>query len=237
MFDVFGQGWLKLHRKILKTDIFQKEEWLQLWVYCLCRANHKGTSHYAKGLAEPIKLKPGQFIAGQNEVKKALHSDVNASTIYIWMSKEFTKRGMLTYEVIKGRCTIWTVCNWARYQGPTKRKDKTDAKKENTKGEAGRNGQEEQCFPEIPAGLKAIWRDWENACREAGKPLTPTRVKYQLEKLAAHPPTTQMAMVKLAITNQWSDFFPLKTRKPNANTKRKLGPTPNQQFDEPAPPK
>lgn len=231
-----SQGWFKFWRKTLDTDVFRKAEWLQLWAYCLCRANHTTTTEYVKGIATPVRVKPGQFIAGQGEVKKALHSDKSKSTIFRWMAVEFVNRGMLTKKVLTGRCSIWTVCNWDQYQ--SKRKGKTNAKEEIQEVPAGTGGQEEKpVFPEIPAELEAIWKDWQAACGENGKPLTPTRVKYQLEKLEPHDTTTQLAMIRLAITNRWNDFFPITTkRKPNAHRSRKLGPTPLQQFDEPAPP-
>ena len=232
-----GHGWLKLFRKILDTDIFQKPEWVQLWVYCLCRANHTGASVYVAGLAEPVKLKPGQFIAGQSEIKKALHSDKTAATMYIWMNA-FVERGMLAKEVMSYRCTIWTVCNWARYQSPPTRKEKADAKIKTRQGpeEAGEQ-EEKQEVSEIPAWLEAVWKDWGEACREAGKPLSPTRVKYQLKKLQPYDHATQVEMVKLAITNRWNDFYPVNTkRKSNARSGTQLGPCPEQQYDEPAQP-
>ena len=38
---VDGNGWIMLYRKLIDNPIFLKPELLQLWVYCLLKANHK----------------------------------------------------------------------------------------------------------------------------------------------------------------------------------------------------
>jgi hypothetical protein len=57
------EGWIKLYRKSLKSAVFQSPRLLQVWCFCLLRANHKQTKILFEG--EEITLKPGQFITGR----------------------------------------------------------------------------------------------------------------------------------------------------------------------------
>lgn len=55
-------GWIKLHRKLLKNPIMQNAELLQLFVYCLLKANHDKSEFIFNGKMQ--KVERGSFITG-----------------------------------------------------------------------------------------------------------------------------------------------------------------------------
>ncbi|MCP3028789.1 DnaD domain-containing protein [Halobacillus sp. A5] len=104
------QGWLKLHRKILHSEIFDNEKMLKIFIYCLTKASHKNTE--SRVGRQKVQLEPGQFIFGRK--KAASELNMNESTVrdYLKMLKEddvITIHSTNKYSVI-------TVENWAIYQ-------------------------------------------------------------------------------------------------------------------------
>lgn len=67
-----------LYRKLLKNPIFNNPYLLQLWIYCLLRANHKAGEVMHN--FEVIKIKRGQFLTGRKVIAKDLNQ--NENTIY-----------------------------------------------------------------------------------------------------------------------------------------------------------
>ena len=107
-------GWVKLHRKILDSRVFLNKGLLKLWIYCLCRANHKknwvGIST-GRGEAE-VKVLPGQFIFGRKTVAEEL--EMSPSTLYDRMQK---LKGMKNINIqSNSHYSIVSICNWETYQ-------------------------------------------------------------------------------------------------------------------------
>lgn len=36
-----NEGWIKLHRKLLNSNVFKNEKLLKIWIWCLCKVTHK----------------------------------------------------------------------------------------------------------------------------------------------------------------------------------------------------
>jgi len=109
-----SEGWIKLHRKLLDSRVFANEGLLRLWLYCLCRANHKTTYVYiqtGKGNTE-VKVNAGEFIFGRNSVSKDLK--MNPSTLY----KRMKKLENIGNVNIKSNThySIVSICKWEVYQ-------------------------------------------------------------------------------------------------------------------------
>ena len=64
------EGWIKLYRKLIENPIFLKPELLQLFIYCLLKANHEAQKLIFNG--QEIEIKIGQFITGRNIIAKEL---------------------------------------------------------------------------------------------------------------------------------------------------------------------
>jgi hypothetical protein len=87
MDTVSDEGWIKLHRRIGRSAVFQNEGLLKVWIWCLIRANHKEEwvpISTGRGTTQ-VLVKRGQFIFGRKSAAKALKMD--ESTAYKRMQK------------------------------------------------------------------------------------------------------------------------------------------------------
>lgn len=111
-------GWIKLHRKLLDSQVFANEGLLKVWIYCLCRANHD-VSYVpittGKGTTE-VKVDKGQFIFGRKSSAKDL--GMNQSTLYKRL-KKLEKLGNCNTQS-NSHYTLVTICNWETYQDSKK---------------------------------------------------------------------------------------------------------------------
>lgn len=76
-------NWIKLHRKLMENPIFRQPELLQLFIYCILRANHKDTE-IIHGMTT-IKVERGEFVAGRFELAEFLNQ--NPNTVYKRLKK------------------------------------------------------------------------------------------------------------------------------------------------------
>lgn len=113
-------GWIKLHRKILKSLIFSSEKGLKIWVWCLLKAGHKENTFFLG--RQKINIKPGQFIMGSLKAKEELEMAV--ATIWYWLNI-LEKEGLA---VIKktNKYSIITIINWSKYQEAENRLNSND---------------------------------------------------------------------------------------------------------------
>lgn len=113
-------GWVKLHRAIVNSRVFQNEALLKVWIYCICRANH--TEKWAKvstgkGDTE-IKLLPGQFIFGREKAAQELR--MKPSSVRNRMEK-LNNIGNLDMQA-DSQYSIVSICNWESYQNAENKK-------------------------------------------------------------------------------------------------------------------
>ncbi|KKL47315.1 hypothetical protein LCGC14_2336750, partial [marine sediment metagenome] len=107
-------GWVKLHRKTLKSRVFRNAELLKLWVYCLCRANHEEQwveVRTGKGVTE-VLIKPGQFIYGRLQTARQLST--SPSSVRNRMVKLESMQNLVVEP--DTHYSIVTICNWETYQ-------------------------------------------------------------------------------------------------------------------------
>lgn len=107
-------GYIKLYRQLLGSQVFANEGLLKVWVYCLLKASHKEqwvTIKTGRGETE-IKVGVGQFIFGRDVAAKEL--GMKPSSVRNRMQK-LEKVGNLDIEV-DTHYSVVTVCNWDNYQ-------------------------------------------------------------------------------------------------------------------------
>jgi len=104
------QGWIKVHRKMLHSDIFQNEKLLKVFMYCLLKATHKERKQLI-GL-QTVELEPGQFVFGRKKASEELN--MNESTVYKYM-KFLESQKTITMNS-NNKFTIVTVGKWHDYQ-------------------------------------------------------------------------------------------------------------------------
>ena len=74
-------GWIKLHRKILDSAVFDNPDLLKVWIWCLLKATHDDYTQLV-GL-KVVELTKGQFITGR--FKGAEELKLNPSTFYKYL--------------------------------------------------------------------------------------------------------------------------------------------------------
>ena len=111
------EGWIKLHRKLLKSDVFENEKLLKMFVWCLIRASRKEREIIVG--ATKVNLLPGQFVTGRR--KAAVELDMKESTVNSYL-KRLEKMQMITLKS-NNAFTIVTIDNYSVYQGELENDD------------------------------------------------------------------------------------------------------------------
>ena len=115
------QGWIKLHRQLLESTVFDNERLLKLWVWCLLKATHR--EHDQLVGRRTVKLQPGQFIFGRK--KAALALGYPESTVWEYMQL-LQSMGNVNIKS-NNKYSVVTLTQWALYQSDEPDSDsKTD---------------------------------------------------------------------------------------------------------------
>ena len=121
------KGWIKVHRSLLLSDIFQNEKLLKVFMYCLLKASHQ--EHEVLVGLRQVKLQPGQFVFGR---KKAAHElDMKESTVWKYMKVLEGIRSITLNS--NNKFTLVTVDNWGFYQFDEGEKEQQNNNKITTK--------------------------------------------------------------------------------------------------------
>jgi len=104
------QGWIKVYRKLIDNPIFLKPELLQLFLFCLLKANHEPGRVIFGG--NEIIVNNGQFITGRFELATALRC--NSNTVYKRL-QTLRKMGVINTKS-NNKNTLVTIVNWEAYQ-------------------------------------------------------------------------------------------------------------------------
>ncbi|MCM8900573.1 DnaD domain protein [Caldicoprobacter algeriensis] len=106
-----GQGWIKLHRKLLDNPVVCKDaDYLAVWVYLLLNATHSNYKDMFKG--KPIVLKPGQLITG----RKAIASFLNISESKVQRILNAFEQAQQIEQQASNKNRLITILNWHLYQ-------------------------------------------------------------------------------------------------------------------------
>jgi hypothetical protein len=109
------EGWIKLFRKSINSQVFQSEGLWKVWTWCLLKANHEDRwipVKTGRGTTE-VFVKRGQFIFGRKTAAKVLK--MKGSTIQDRMQKLVNMQNLVTQPVT--HFSLVTVSNYELYQG------------------------------------------------------------------------------------------------------------------------
>jgi hypothetical protein len=102
-------GWIKIHRKFLDWEWFNKSEAVHLFLYLVLKANHKD------GQWQGINIKKGQFITSFGKIS----ADTGISLQVIrTLLKKFEKTNEINIQTTN-KFTIVTLCKYECYQQET----------------------------------------------------------------------------------------------------------------------
>jgi len=108
------EGYIKLHRSIEDSRVWQNEGLLKVWLWCLLRANYKErwvSVQVGKGSTE-VHVMPGQFIFGRDSAATRLK--MKPSTVNDRL-KKLEKMQNIDIQSNK-QFSIITIINWGTYQ-------------------------------------------------------------------------------------------------------------------------
>jgi DNA-binding transcriptional regulator YhcF (GntR family) len=99
-------GWIKIHRKFLDWEWFNKSEAVHLFVYMLLKANHKD------GKWQGMEVKRGQFVSSLGNISSA--TGISIQTIRTIL-KKLEKTNEIELKSTS-QFTIVTICKYECYQ-------------------------------------------------------------------------------------------------------------------------
>ncbi len=113
------QGYVKLYRKSIDSQVFQSPELWKLWCLCLMKANHKKEYVLIEGISKPVEILPGQFITGRFELHRDYYpkkkkNQKSPLTLWRWLQilENMQNLNISSYS----KYSIITITNWAVYQ-------------------------------------------------------------------------------------------------------------------------
>jgi hypothetical protein len=99
-------GWIKIHRKFLDWEWFNKSEAVHLFIYLVLKANHKD------GQWQGIDIKKGQFITSFGKI--STDTGISLQTIRTLL-KKFEKTNEINIQTTN-KFSIVTICKYECYQ-------------------------------------------------------------------------------------------------------------------------
>jgi DNA-binding transcriptional MerR regulator len=106
-------GWIKIHRKFLEWEWFNKSEAVHLFMYMLLKANHKD------GKWQGIEVKRGQFISSLGNIS-------NATGISIQTIRTILKKLEKTNEIELKSTSQFTIVTISKYDCYQEQNDETN---------------------------------------------------------------------------------------------------------------
>lgn len=110
------EGYFKVHRKILDSQIFAHQTALKIWIWCLAKASYKERFISLKiGRGETtVKVNPGEFLFGRFKAEEELNID--GSTIYKWINKFASPEFDMISIKSNKQYSVISINKWDEYQ-------------------------------------------------------------------------------------------------------------------------
>lgn len=212
-----NEGWIKLHRKIKNSWIYQDPEYLKAWITILLEINHEPGKVLIKGTLFEYK-------AGES-----LNSLETWGQLFGRWSKGRVRRffqmlinDQMIDTVSETITTRLSVCNWETYQKQRNTDEtQTDPQTERTRNADGpqtRSIKNEKNIKNIvPDHLKEIWPEFLKMRKLIKKQATERAQKNIIKKLDnfSKDPSIQIKIVEQSINNSWQDVYELKNSRNN----------------------
>ena len=212
-----NNGWIKLHRKIIDSAVFENPKILKLWIWCLCKASHKGYESMVGN--QIVVLQEGQFIFGRKKASSELK--IKESMVYKYI-KLLEKLEMINIKS-NNKFSIITIEKWAFYQFDNDEEQQQKEQQRNNKGttkEQQRNTNKnvknvknvkEIIYSDVPELNEAIiaFIDYRKSIK---KPMSDRAITLLLGKLnkMSNSVQEQIEILNQSILNGWQGIFPLK---------------------------
>jgi len=187
-------GWIKIHRKFLDWEWFNKSEAVHLFLYMLIKANHKD----AKWQGNDVKR--GQFISSLGNIS-------NATGISIQQIRTILKKLEKTNEIeVKStsQFTIVTICKYECYQDENEITNKpitNNQQTTNKRSTTNKNDKKEKNEKEV---ILDSWIDYRKSIRKA---LSQATINTILKKMESYSNEQCKHVINNSIENGWQGLF------------------------------
>jgi DNA-binding transcriptional MerR regulator len=187
-------GWIKIHRKFLDWEWFNKSEAVHLFLYMLIKANHKD----AKWQGNDVKR--GQFISSLGNIS-------NATGISIQQIRTILKKLEKTNEIeVKStsQFTIVTICKYECYQDENETTNKpltNNQQTTNKRSTTNKNDNKEKNEKEV---ILDSWIDYRKSIRKA---LSQATINTILKKMESYSNEQCKYVINNSIENGWQGLF------------------------------
>ena len=140
-------GWIKLHRKLMENPIFLNPNLLQIFIYCLLKANHKDNEMIWND--ELMTVKTGSFITGRLQMAKDLKQ--KDSALYKRLQL-LTKLGYIELKS-NNKFTLLTIVKYKSYQVSESKEEQQSNNKVTTKEQQSNTNNNDKNEKNVKKGL------------------------------------------------------------------------------------
>ena len=205
-----AEGYIKLHRKLLESSVFDNPNVLKVWIWCLLKATHQPHEQLV-GL-QNVQLLPGQFIFGRDKHSKELRFSRSSLYRYINVLKSLQMLDIKT----NNKFSLVTIVNWELYQSlETKADSKTSIKRTANEQQMDTNKNvknvKNEYNPLTP--FETAIEQFKEFRKSIKKPMTDKAVELLLKKLdslAGDNEQKKIAILDQSIFHGWQGVFALK---------------------------
>ncbi len=187
-------GWIKIHRKFLDWEWFNKSEAVHLFLYMLIKANHKDNKWQGND------VKRGQFISSLGNIS-------SATGITIQQIRTILKKLEKTNEIVvksTSQFTIVTICKYECYQDENEDTNKpitNNQQTTNKQSTTNKNEKKEKNEKEV------ILDTWIEYRKSAKKTLTQQSIKSILVKMEKYTNEQCKFVINKSIEQGWQGLF------------------------------
>jgi DNA-binding transcriptional MerR regulator len=187
-------GWIKIHRKFLDWEWFNKSEAVHLFVYLLLKANHKDSQW------QGIEVKRGQFISSLGKI--SADTGISLQTIRTLLNK-LEKTNEIKVKSTN-KFTIVTLCKYECYQDETELTNKQLTNKQQTTNKqltTNKNDKKEKNEKEL------ILDRWVEYRKQIKKPIKEATQESILEKMKNFTEEQCKFVVNNSIEHGWQGLL------------------------------
>jgi DNA-binding transcriptional MerR regulator len=190
-------GWIKIHRKFLDWEWFNKSEAVHLFLFMLIKANHKS------GKWQGIDIERGQFISSLGNIS-------NATGISIQTIRTILKKLEKTNEIelkSTSQFTIVTICKYECYQDENETPNKQITNNQQTTNKQLTTNKNEKNEKNVKNEKELILDSWIDYRKSAKKALTKQSIDSILVKMENYTNEQCMFVINNSIEQGWQGLF------------------------------
>jgi DNA-binding transcriptional MerR regulator len=187
-------GWIKIHRKFLDWQWFEKSEAVHLFIYLLLKANHKDSQW------QGVDIKRGQFISSLGKI--STDTGISLQSIRTLLNK-FEKTNEIELKSTN-KFTIVTICKYECYQDENEETNKQLTNKQQTTNKqltTNKNDKKEKNNKEV------ILDRWVEYRKQIKKPIKEATKETILAKMENFTEEQCKFVINNSIENGWQGLF------------------------------